>query len=1755
MKKNLLILLALLCTITSYSQINWYALAGPTTIVEDLVVCSDTTYRIYIFNAGTDTIKSNVVDINLPPSISYIPGSFLETTVVTASNPLRNVAESNISNLNQPFFSFDDIPPNGYVSFDYRVHATCGLASNSVPIPIILNYIDGGTNAPATSSPNSGGTPLNPVNINKASINLVAVTNDNYTGSVGQSYSQTLTLRNAGLGFVDGTSASSAFLYVLLDETNCLSISNPSIGTLSNDTLWIPLSEFQNIGDLDEYWDNNEDILITYDVTIECCNDLTRNVTAQWGCDKSVCETTNAFPSNVVIPNLVPDIAYANITNDYDFCFDGSDKVTQRIRIINTGTGPASNFCVKVRRNIPGSYASQSYFDTTGGWDILDAAQNVIGNSSNFSGIITGNFFDGSCVSTARPMYLTVCLDSLILQAGDTIFLDVTQGTQNYSCTDYCGVGVGWAAIQAEINYSNQCGTTNYTEPFKTLLSRAYAYANFQAEMPTDLSDQEEFKICLSYGSLNNIADPDGNGTHYIVVPLTGTDLVPNGTSVTHTQAAYSGWPMNVVNDTLYIGPLPDNTNSMTGEVCIPMKAVCGTGGSHTVQFWNEVYYDSLCGPTANVKLGCKSKNYVLHCPAPCPRGGATPVKFSLTRTTRGLPDNDENHVPDPNGVLDTTLISLHHAVNGDTLNAHWEINVYGNSEPTDPNVGVDHTYTYVEFDLGTSGYPTNDANGNPYPTTDLTAIPNANVIIYPSGGGAAINCTVSPTISGTIAKYDLNACRSPWEAGDSIVMDAQFIANGKLFSSGVNNYTTDNEVYSSYIPNPTGALSGPDKYTCDSYNDYMDIYHIWISPWVPGAQAINGCNNNLTASLRQYTRFQEAPIMFPYEYRNFAYYDEFKVVIPEEFDYRSNTAKFNGISIPNSDVSRIGDTLYFKNLGQYYTVNGGTILPGDEREARTLTYQVSPNCDAIAGNVIGGVAATVIGNGINTYPSTLSHASDDGGVPGNFSEFYGPTNRYVYNAPQQFVTGGGTIAVTGEDACWNLVLNNGSNSVDAPNSWIYLEALEGLPLDSVEVSYGVTTAPENNGFYLLGNTLSSSSKVLEICGKLQDCDTVKILVHSGWDCDAYPIFFDSTLCYETDTLIVYSFPAGTDATFNVLATGPNGTVNFCDTFEVELIMNANQLGDLNSLTNDFILPFGFEADLSNISIAYPAGTAYRPPSNPSAVAVNGSIVNVDIDAIDSTLSNGILGSYDIPGKEVRIKIPLYSECGAVSGDVVKVAYNANAACSEALPEIFKESAPIIFAQATVPGYITNPNGTMDTVKGCDPATVYTYTVNIPISSTGANSSALDSILVSLPPGVIYSGYDPIAAGQTNQPTVAPNGPVDLGTGALRYSWPMTGGLTTGDFIQYDIEVTFDYSEFISCNANLNNFEISTGGNTAVVCNGVNCTVTSINGRGSSGLTIALPEIEASVTASPDCIADPANNAYTLTTDIEVCNNSSVANVPAGTTITVYIYCDVNANTTLDATDTYISSITTTGAIPANGCLTIPSNSISYTCPGGALLAVINRLPENSGPEQCLCAPESATDWTCNVAGFLPVDILKFVGHPLENGDNLLNWTVTDEKYVSHYDVERSEDGGAFEKIGEVLATNETQDHMYDFADDNPYPVSWYRLRSQDIDGQYAYSKTISIRRTDINSNTVLVYPNPASKEIKFVYQTKEDDANIRISLMDMAGRVLNKRTELFSQDSPMHTIDISGLSNGNYIIQYTNTDTKASGFVKFTKE
>jgi hypothetical protein len=106
-------------------------------------------------------------------------------------------------------------------------------------------------------------------------------------------------------------------------------------------------------------------------------------------------------------------------------------------------------------------------------------------------------------------------------------------------------------------------------------------------------------------------------------------------------------------------------------------------------------------------------------------------------------------------------------------------------------------------------------------------------------------------------------------------------------------------------------------------------------------------------------------------------------------------------------------------------------------------------------------------------------------------------------------------------------------------------------------------------------------------------------------------------------------------------------------------------------------------------------------------------------------------------------------------------------------------------------------------------------------------------------------------------------------------------------------------------------------------------------------------------------------------------------------------------------------------------------------------------------------------------SAILPIELQDFTGKATAQG-NELSWHTAQEIDFKGFDVERSADGKVFTKIGAVGAKGSNSD--YHFRDAEPLAISYYRLKSNDFDGKFEYSKIIALQ-SDSKEETVRVYP------------------------------------------------------------------------------
>jgi hypothetical protein len=154
----------------------------------------------------------------------------------------------------------------------------------------------------------------------------------------------------------------------------------------------------------------------------------------------------------------------------------------------------------------------------------------------------------------------------------------------------------------------------------------------------------------------------------------------------------------------------------------------------------------------------------------------------------------------------------------------------------------------------------------------------------------------------------------------------------------------------------------------------------------------------------------------------------------------------------------------------------------------------------------------------------------------------------------------------------------------------------------------------------------------------------------------------------------------------------------------------------------------------------------------------------------------------------------------------------------------------------------------------------------------------------------------------------------------------------------------------------------------------------------------------------------------------------------------------------------------------------------------------------------------------------------------------ILNWNTLSEINNDRFEIERSLDGKKFNLIGEVRG-NGTSNllNSYSFVDDSAFTgVNYYRLKQIDHDGQYEYSKVVTINFSGkINFSMI---SNFISEEILLTANNETT-----ISIFNYTGKFIRSQRIMNGSVS----IDFTDQPSGIYFI----LDSESRNVFKFIKK
>jgi gliding motility-associated-like protein len=1526
-----------------------FAQSGSVVITQNIptsvTVCGNTAFAVNIKNTTGSNLSGLLLNVAMPGGVSYTPGS---VTSIPAG-----VTQSNITNLQNPIFTVPNITPFGFITIAFSATVDCS----------IITYQGGGNpivNTATVTYPNST-TDQNTsttYNVNAPSLVITSFTNQTFTGVIGTTFTRSITLTNSGTGSMSSfifTDAHGNQIDILSATPGVLS------GTATNDTISISGADFTTVGNNDTLFDNGESITIVETVQITKCspNGIPSNIKAYWTCNGQACQDATTTANISVPPAGTPDLVIT-ASESAETCLDPTTPRQNYLRIVNIGSGPANNIFLDIYQGhftVPNSnYTNRidenSFTFQTGlnGTPTALPADSALNNNPY------------SCLGSNPKYYVYLHLPIYISPLTDTIYLK----WNSYACCQVNGCDSSYLTAVApweyKGKYTDACDTVNVFDIYPTTSGSIWGkYFNTSMtpeDMPTDISDASTTTFEHSVTNWENEVD-SGPGA-YFEVSLTippcftlsaGPNPIrfrynPNGTIWLPSS------PPTIVGNVataIFTTPDPFGVNGMSNaSLLFDLTASCSScpdslKSGQSVGVNIKYNADPSCTKPCMLTVYCNNNTVTLHCGGDCDNGGMGFISYRMERTSFGLPDNNDDGLPE-GGSVNMSLIKTRRAMTGDTLTGYFK-------------GVVDTSLAHLFFSNAYASAIIN--NLGPY-----ISFIDASVIIYDASTATTYTCSNVPPLSAAVngsnfeSMFDIspsylnsNGCGIPpgfvFENGDSVLLNHRYKVTGNTGGPVISSNTTT-DFYLSDIPNPPPNPIPANKFTCDNYSgNYLSLYGYYFASDTIGTYVTKSCN---TPTVRNTNLFSIGPCCqnygsnkFPFEYRKWSNIDTIKVALPFGYDYVSSTVTGIGQSITTiNPLNPSSDTLLF-DMGALYS--GGTWQNYSfDGYHNTINVTLVPSC-----NVAGGSLQPIKYDEVHKKEPFIGGGYSTAGL----------SDLIVYTPPILKLTS--TLqTVDGDDNIeqWEVTFCNISNNSTAENAWLSFVSPNNniTVVDVVDTAFSSTIIPPVGDIYQLGTKPFNTCTTYRIRFTYNACSKDSLIVNAGWNCSGYPANLSSYQC-TPKTLPLFVDPK--PAALQMQVAGPaRDTVDLCDTTTYEVILTSTQLSPVYNIVLTASLPPGMSVAPGTSEVLYPeTPVVWTPISDPVSNQWHLS------DSIAQLLT-GLPGVNHVNDNQVRVRFKIRPDCNYTSGSTIPFSAASTNVCGQSLPTQHATSSQL-HIRGVEQLNITSMTVIIDTVLACG----NTSNVKVKVVNVGPNATT----------GNEHFDF-PVTGGATyvpgsftaihNAPPIANPATVSI-NGSSYTDWQFPVGVPVLDSVVFSFSITVN-PDSVSCSGNIT-FPVKTTGAFAATCISDNSVCTIIAITSAADVTVPVSKPCLSVSAF-NATSLPANNGENISIDYTVFN--SCGDKASGLPVTVYFYFDNDNNGAYSSGDTLIGSNTSTDSILSNtgnsytnlsffssavySCsilAVIDTSANSCTCSNSTLASNLPLL--NAGPDSAICSGDS----------------------------------------------------------------------------------------------------------------------------------------------------------------------------------------------------
>ncbi|NBC03119.1 MAG: hypothetical protein GVY20_05365, partial [Bacteroidetes bacterium] len=1450
-------------SMTGYSQATiTYPIAS-----EDVVACQGPSELNVRVRFDINTADNPSVIINLPPGITYVPGSLVQN-----SGPV-SIAEGILSNLNEPDFTITptDVNAGDFVDFTIRREGGCEA--------VLLG--DGGRKDTVMVMTDVGSSVEDDPNVNSYSFLSAALSiaykngplsRDTILDNIPQSICRVVELRQGGLGFVDSVEY---FVVVggAIENYELNYNGSPLVGMMSNDTIFYTLNEtdYPGIFGGDGMFSNGEivDLEECFDV-VDCAQaGNTSEHNARWGCNDEICQSASPVLGSVsVIVSQPTVIAGILQSRNAPACLDGETLDTVRHFIENTGSVTA---LVGFQFDFGFGPLGANPSNPRAVWDT--AGVQIIYNGIDSSRSPDFTFTSGSCgAGTSLGDVSVAGYTGFILEPGDRI--ELTAGYA-YCCLDGCNVLENWPNPNLTVEARDACGANPQNIVSRNGPTYGKSGGNVVISGPASAGDGETFETCFLYPTLAGYPNAAGDNTFNVEIDMqpgfaaTGnvTVMDRNGNMVPSSNSGAGSNPFLVtINQDDYIG--------REIEFCVEMNLTCGAPG--TFNFPVDLYQivSPTCAVPCTLDLTCSLFPITALCPGPCPEGGGVVDRTRTERINVGLEDLDDDRLWDSDDPANPADVRLDRATPCDTIRTFAELGVSdGTNGPTWSGGKFRQEMIWPFF----------------------TAL-GANVEIFDNGALVASGMVPVSFIQGdTIFEYDVASILPggfSFDDQDSVYMEVDYYFDPMLAVGDMYDYTlsfrgiTDLCVENQDIRN-TFILSNDDfvasNDACNFTIDRVQLIPVGQQFYSNSTFSVTGCDEYrvewIMNSQRGCVTGNNVLDYFPNEFRPMFAFETFNIAKVEGTVFQRLVYSYGDINYNIPLIMEDMDSLYF-DFRSMYSDLGGPIPLREANANQSINAFFLPACDAdIDGGILRYSATRVFSDLAcdTTYTVGNYRAGTEYTPTGQFSFVQSPLSENAFT----------------ENTCYNLTATNTGVGADfdVPYTWIeFISPSSEISVTSIRENGGAPISLSPSGVYELGDHTNNSPENIEICVQQSTCIADSFLVIYGWNCEGYPADTIDVGGCNFDTLVYFVNPQNAQIQLQILdQPAPTDTLELCTTETIEVLVNSALEADLVNPALDVLLPSGLT--INSLDAGYPNDGSITFEAIPSTLVDD--TLRFDLTAHSRVMGDSLPGTFSnptVPNRQMILRFEIETECGLQGGETsIDFIGRANSPCGDpAIGDGVSQPTNLLTILGATPPYTALPIMTTDPIiEGCSDV----LDVNIMFSLFGETSAGVDSAEVRVPSGIDYAPGSLVcnSANMADCPSYAFTRVDDSGNNVIVFAYP--AGINDGDIVDFNFGLVSDGSSTCGDSIDIDFRNVVTL--PPLVCLGVPCPENTKSTAGSAEARFTVQYSE--ITQLDGTACEDVSGVYNITGGVVI----DSAELLVGDTLFFGIYCPSSPNVLL----------------------------------------------------------------------------------------------------------------------------------------------------------------------------------------------------------------------------------------------------------------